>query len=778
MLAKLRVSQKLLLIYGLDMIAVLFLGFSLAEEKYLAINFGRKEVAGNAYIETARESIYGLLTLAEATRDGEPARIDHARRAALATLNRMEVAEREHGGATASAAFSETALADGKAMLEAETDRSEIALKRALASHRALISRVGDQSNLILDPDLDSYYTMSLALLRFPELVDLLSQVRTTALNLDGRQELERDQRSEFLVLEGKLNNVVNGIRGDRNAGYDGNPDGSLKRALGPSLDVLDGALDHLIATMRAEIIDRQGAIDPTPVNHALAAALLASQASWAQAGGELDRLLKIRIDGLFHRMWSHFAMAGGLLAVILGLVLLVARRISVPLSHLADVAETVRRTNDYDLRAKWKSDDEIGRLVDSFNTMLERLQAEGLRREELAAQTRAFAAQHELIEATPTPLTVTRLSDGTLMHLNQPAAALLGEDVCGAYLATADRARLVEQLMLHGAVSEFETEVTGRGAGQFWALISARLLTYQGESAVLATITPITERKRMEGELRTAKESAEETLRELQAAQQSLIQAEKMASLGGLVAGVAHEINTPVGIGLTGASTLASETQSLRKRYGDGAMTEDDFLDYLNVAQDTASLLMSNMNRAADLIQSFKQVAVDQTSAERRRFNLGNYIDEVLTSLTPTVKKHRHEVAVQCPPDIEVDSYPGAVSQILTNLIMNALTHAYEDGQAGRMTIAVEPAGDWLTLTFLDDGKGIPEENLAKVFDPFFTTRRSRGGSGLGLHIVFNLVRNSLQGSIAVNSAEGQGTVFTLRFPRQAPASPKLAVA
>lgn len=778
MLAKLRVSQKLLLIYGLDMIAVFFLGFSLAEEKLLAINFGRKEVAGNAYIDTARDSIYGLLTLAESVRAGDPVRIDLARRAAGAKLERMETAEHEHGGATASAAASEAALADGRAMLQAPPEATEQALKRALASHRALISRVGDQSNLILDPDLDSYYTMSLALLRYPELVDLLSQVRSQVLDLTGRPVLERDERSDFLVLEGKLNNVVNGIRGDRAAGYDGNPDGTLQQALGPSFDVLDSALDGLIATMRADIIDRQGTIDPAPVNQALTNALMASQASWAQAGGELDRLLEIRIAGLFHRMWSHFALAGGLLAVILGGVLLVARRISVPLSHLADVAETVRRTNDYDLRAKWKSDDEIGRLVESFNTMLERLQAEGLRREELAAQTRAFAAQHELIEATPTPLTVTRLSDGMLMHLNQPAVHLLGDDVSGSYLATADRARLVEQLMRHGAVSEFETEVDGVGGSHFWALISARLLTYQGESAVLTTITPITERKRMEEELRAAKESAEGTLRELQAAQQSLIQAEKMASLGGLVAGVAHEINTPVGIGLTGASTLSSETETLRKRYADGAMTEEDFLDYLNVAQDTASLLMSNMNRAADLIQSFKQVAVDQTSAERRRFNLGNYIEEVLTSLTPTVKKHRHEVAVHCPSDIEVDSYPGAVSQILTNLIMNALTHAYEDGQAGRMTIAVEPEDDWLTLTFRDDGKGIPSENLGKVFDPFFTTRRAQGGSGLGLHIVFNLVRNSLQGSIAVDSAEGQGTSFTLRFPRKAPASSRLAVA
>jgi len=778
MLAKLRVSQKLLLIYALDMIAVLFLGYSLAEEKYLAINFGRKEVAGNAYIETAREHIYSHLALAEALREGDPARISQARATAQARLRHLPVAESQHGAAMASAAFAEVAFAEGQAMVTASPETAEAALKRALAADRALISRIGDQSNLILDPDLDSYYTMSLALLRFPELVDILSEVRTTALDLVGGQGLERDQRSQVLILEGKLNNVINGIRGDRNAGYDGNADGSLKRALDPSFEVLDGALDNLIATMRAEIIDREGAIDSAPVNRALAAALLASQASWAQAQAEMDRLLKIRIDGLFHRMWSHFAMAGGLLAFILGAVLFVSRRISVPLSHLADVAERVRRTNDYDLRAKWKSGDEIGRLVESFNTMLERLQAEGRRREELAAQTRAFAAQHELIEATPSPLTVTRLSDGTLMHVNQPAADLLGEDVCGGYLATADRARLVEQLMLHGAVSEFETEVAGRGGYRFWALISARMLTYQGESAVLATITPITERKRMEQELLAAKENAEDTLSALQAAQQSLIQAEKMASLGGLVAGVAHEINTPVGIGLTGASTLASETENLRKRYADGAMTEDDFLDYLNVAHDTASLLMSNMNRAADLIQSFKQVAVDQTSAERRRFNLGGYIEEVLTSLTPTIKKHRHEVAVECPADVEVDSYPGAVSQILTNLIMNALTHAYEDGQAGKMVIAVEPAGEWLTLTFRDDGKGIPDENLAKVFDPFFTTRRSLGGSGLGLHIVFNLVRNSLNGSISVDSAEGQGTSFTLRFPRLAPAAPKLAVA
>ncbi len=756
MISRISVSGKLLLIYALDMIAVIFLGFSLAEEKYISINFARKEVAGNAYIDAARDALFTIAEHGTLT---------------LPHLAALERAEATYGTEMASRAELDALLEAGRALATAQPDRAEETALKAVNKARALISRVGDQSNLILDPDLDSYYSMSLVLLRFPELVDLLAQIRALAAHAIHDGGITADHRTNFLILEGRLTTVIRGIEGDQQAGYNGNADHTLERALTPGFAVLDAELSQLLASLRASIIDQSGTIDAAPVNRTIDASLRATKVIWAQTSGELNRLLDARIDGFFRRMFEHFALAGVLLSVILILVLLVARRIAIPIGHLAEVAETVRQTNDYNRRAKWDSGDEIGRLVGAFNTMLERLQAEGLRREELAAQTRAAEAQRDLLEAIPTPLTVSRLSDHSLLHVNQPASRLLGlhgeYDTTEDHLSPEDRERLFQQLSLHGAVNEFEAQVMGPEDSPFWALMSARLLVYQGEKALLTTIIPISERKRMEQELLGAKNRAEATLAELQQAQQSLIQAEKMASLGGLVAGVAHEINTPVGIGLTGASTLASETERLRKLYGEQAMTEDDFLDYLGIAAETARLLLANMNRAAELIHSFKQVAVDQTSAERRRFDLGTYIEEILNSLNPTIKKRRLAVEVTCPDGIAMDSYPGILSQVLTNLVMNALAHAYEEAQSGTLTIAVKDLGDEVVLTFSDDGRGIPAENLPRIFDPFFTTKRSNGGSGLGLHIVFNVVTSSLNGQISVASQPGRGTTFTLRFPK-----------
>lgn len=770
MISRISVSRKLLLIYALDMIAVIFLGFSLAEEKYIAINFARKELAGTAYIDAARDALF-VIADNSASHGGEAPRAV----AINTVLADMDRAERQLGPDMSSAVEAEALQRDGRLLAVAGAGQVDDAAVAAIAATRRLISRVGDQSNLILDPDLDSYYSMSLVLLRFPELVDLLIQVRTKLDQMTGAGRISADDRTNFLLLEGRLTNVIHGIEGDRNAGYQGNVDGSLERALAPGFDSLDRALNRALAALRANVIDHDGSIDPASVDAAIADSLHSTQAVWGQTSAQLHRLLELRIDGFFRRMWEHFGLAGGLLFVILTLVLLVARRIAVPISRLAEVADRVRRTNDYNLRASWDSADEIGRLVDSFNTMLQRLQEEGARREELAAQTRAAAAQRDLIEAIPIPLTVTRQSDNALVHVNQPASVLLGVQsgsVQGEdFLSGHERTRLLDLLKLHGAVNEFETEIVARDGQRFWALMSARLLSYQGAPSLLTTITPITERKRMEEEFRAAKDRAEAALDQLRHAQQSLIQAEKMASLGGLVAGVAHEINTPIGIGLTGASTLAAETDKLRGLYASQAMTEEAFQDYLEVAGETARLLLTNMNRAAELIQSFKQVAVDQTSAERRSFDLANYIDEVLHSLLPTLKKTHHTLEVECPAGIELDSYPGILSQVLTNLVMNALIHAYDENQGGTLTIAVRTlADDKVELSFSDDGKGIPPENLTRIFDPFFTTRRAKGGSGLGLHVVFNVVTSSLSGQVAVTSEVGRGTTFILTFPRVAP--------
>ncbi|MGB1025456.1 MAG: ammonium transporter, partial [Rhodospirillaceae bacterium] len=271
-----------------------------------------------------------------------------------------------------------------------------------------------------------------------------------------------------------------------------------------------------------------------------------------------------------------------------------------------------------------------------------------------------------------------------------------------------------------------------------------------------------ITQRKSLEDGLREARENAEDALRDLREAQETLVQSEKMASLGGLVAGVAHEINTPVGIVLTAATHLSERTDSLLALLGEGKLKRSDFQTYLDLSREATTMIYSNITRAADLIHSFKQVAVDQTSDSRRTFELGPYLEELLLSLGPSLRHTAVEIETDCPRGILIDGYPGSLSQLVTNLIMNALTHAFittseEAVKAGLIQIsasfeakptALELAerrdGDVLsgmvTLQIRDNGIGIPAEHLRQVFDPFFTTKRGQGGSGLGLNIVYNI--------------------------------------
>lgn len=271
--------------------------------------------------------------------------------------------------------------------------------------------------------------------------------------------------------------------------------------------------------------------------------------------------------------------------------------------------------------------------------------------------------------------------------------------------------------------------------------------------------------------ELERRRMQAEEALEKLRQAQETLVQTEKLASLGALVGGVAHEINTPVGIALSCASHLADATAAIRTLFDADDIGIDDFQRYMDTAADTAKLIVGNCERAADLIRSFKQVAVDRTSSERRRFRLLETLNETVTSLKPNLRQAGHDVAIDCPPDLVLDGYPGVLSQILTNFVMNSLAHGFDAGERGHLTIRVEVAADGLVrLCYGDDGKGIPEEYRNRIFDPFFTTRRGSGGSGLGLHIVFNLVTGPLGGQVHLDGATAAGTRFIVTFPQVAP--------
>ncbi|MBB5607635.1 MULTISPECIES: sensor histidine kinase [unclassified Janthinobacterium] len=295
-----------------------------------------------------------------------------------------------------------------------------------------------------------------------------------------------------------------------------------------------------------------------------------------------------------------------------------------------------------------------------------------------------------------------------------------------------------------------------------------------RGFNAVQRKLKSIIERIReAEDAARRSQHETAQAMDELRRAQESLLQAERLASLGSLVAGVAHEINTPVGIALTSASVLKEATDDISAAVAGGAIKKTDIMRYLETASESARLIMNNAYRAAHLIHSFKQIAVDQVSEARRLFELRDYIGEVVASLQPTLKKTRIAITIDCPPEIMFDSYPGALAQVLTNLVLNCVEHAFDADTAGTIHIGVRCDQDWIDMQVRDNGRGIAPDLIDRVFDPFVTTRRGQGGTGLGLNIVFNLIAKQFGGTITVHSTVGQGATFLLRLPRVTPLPP-----
>ena len=266
--------------------------------------------------------------------------------------------------------------------------------------------------------------------------------------------------------------------------------------------------------------------------------------------------------------------------------------------------------------------------------------------------------------------------------------------------------------------------------------------------------------------DLHRANRDLQRSFDDLRQAQEQLVNSEKMAALGGLVAGVAHEINTPLGIGVTAASHLEQETKRLGQQLEDGTLTRESLAAFRQLALESAQLILRNLMRADKLVRSFKQVAVDQSNEDRRKIDLDVYLQEILTSLAPALKKTPFRIRADCPEGFVLDTYPGAIYQIVANLVMNSLLHGFRDRTEGRIEMDARREGDEVVLDYRDDGRGMPEEVRRRIFEPFFTTRRGEGGSGLGMHIVWNLATQRLGGTIACESEPERGTHFQLRIP------------
>ena len=274
--------------------------------------------------------------------------------------------------------------------------------------------------------------------------------------------------------------------------------------------------------------------------------------------------------------------------------------------------------------------------------------------------------------------------------------------------------------------------------------------------------------------QLRKEKEDLDKALKLLKETQNQLVEAEKMASLGSLVAGVAHEINTPLGNAVVASTHLTEEVKSIKQARHSDALSRAALDEFLETTDKASTLMYKNLARASNLVQSFKQVATDQSTEEPRLFNLKDYTNEVLNSIQPKFRRTNIEILVDCDEALNINADPGVYAQVLSNLLLNSLIHGFKEKQAGMITISIQPSlqdperNNLVDILYADNGAGMDETTAFKAFDPFFTTRRGTGGSGLGLHIVYNLVTQSLKGRITLDTAPGKGVRFMITIPAE----------
>lgn len=351
-----------------------------------------------------------------------------------------------------------------------------------------------------------------------------------------------------------------------------------------------------------------------------------------------------------------------------------------------------------------------------------------------------------------------------------------LGHSVRDCVPALADSVEQIVRSILETGEPVIGIEVAGQRADQVeersWVTYWHPLRMPNGEIvAVNVAAEEITERKRAEREIRSAKDAAETALSHLREIQDSLVEAEKLAALGRMVAGIAHEINTPLGSSLTVASALQRKAEQFAAEVARGNLRRSTLTGFLKLVSDASAQLVTNLGRAAERVQSFKQVAADQAESHRRSFDAGELTGQVLSQFERQFGARGIALNLRREADLAMDSYPGPFGQVLTNLAVNAMTHAFAEGDTGSIDISVRAVGHThVELVFADDGCGMAPDVERRAFDPFFTTRRHEGASGLGLHIVHSIVVDRLGGQLRLESRPGAGTSLQLVLPRMAP--------
>ena len=396
--------------------------------------------------------------------------------------------------------------------------------------------------------------------------------------------------------------------------------------------------------------------------------------------------------------------------------------------------------------------------------------------------------AYRELVNYAPVCIHEIGL-DGTLKKMNRAGLDMMGlqeeSQVVGVSYTSfvGDNNKKWVHELLQNAISgqpipNFEFIInTDSGERSFWS----NFIPMLGEEGQVVKIMGVTREtteeylakkeiqllnEQLEHRINQATSALQQKVDELNQTQSHLVESKKMAALGCLVAGVAHEINTPLGIGITAVSTLQASTKDILDQLNSGELSRRQLIKYLDGVQSIESLIGANLDRAAGLVGSFKQIAVDQTEHSVRCYKIKHYLDTVLGSWRHKLAKTNFEVHFDTRKDFEVCGAPGAIGEILSILINNTLTHGFENQNQGEINIGVEQQNEFVYLTYADTGVGINEELLNKIYEPFFTTKRGQGSIGLGLHVLYNCVTQSLKGCVNCNSKQGAGSEFIIRFP------------
>jgi PAS domain S-box-containing protein len=453
----------------------------------------------------------------------------------------------------------------------------------------------------------------------------------------------------------------------------------------------------------------------------------------------------------------------------------------------------------DYSKALPVHGDDEIAVFTRALNTMSAVLRERIAELEQSQRRLSESEARFKILfDMAPLPLTVSD-REGRIVAANRAvthtfgaaAANLIGKrsDEVPFWASTLERDRIWQMFRtegaVHGAIAGVLLPDGSVGSVAIWS----STLTLDGKQSIIWALLDLTEELNAKRELKDLNVSLESRVRErsaaleranadlsaalatLQHTQDELLAAEKMASLGSLVAGIAHELNTPIGNSLLASTALRDRVVEFERHVEAGALRRSELMTHLDEVRMASELISGSLHKAAELISSFKQIAVDQTSDQRRSFDLLAAVQDTVATYMPRLRRAHCETVLRIAPSLVFDSYPGGVYQILNNLINNALNHAFEDGKGGAITIRAEAVDqDIVELSFSDDGAGMADEVLRRVFDPFFTTKMGQGGTGLGMNIVYNLVTGVLGGRITIESTPEVGTTVRMLLPRTAP--------